>query len=105
MMPKPLAVVFDMDGVIIDSHPAHVQAWRLLLEGEGRNPTDADLEYVYDGGKRDDIVRHFFGAGLTQEQLTSYGDAKGRLFDALAPTIGTIAGVMNLLGELESAGI
>ena len=28
-------VVFDMDGVIIDSHPAHRLAWRLFLESVG----------------------------------------------------------------------
>jgi len=30
------AVIFDFDGVIVDSHPAHKQAWKAFLSSIGR---------------------------------------------------------------------
>ena len=35
MNPEPKAFVFDMDGVLIDSHAAHRKAWREFLRDEG----------------------------------------------------------------------
>ena len=40
-------VIFDMDGVLVDSHPIHKRAWRELLASVGRAVTDAELPAVY----------------------------------------------------------
>ena len=45
---KLQAVVFDMDGVIIDSHPAHRQAWQTFLDSLGKRVTLKDLEFILD---------------------------------------------------------
>jgi HAD superfamily hydrolase (TIGR01509 family) len=37
------AVVFDCDGVIVDSEPLSDEAWRIVLRRHGHDPTDADL--------------------------------------------------------------
>lgn len=55
------AVIFDMDGVIIDSHPAHRAAWRTFLREIGRKVTETELDFVLDGRKRSEILRHFLG--------------------------------------------
>ena len=49
---EPRAIVFDMDGVIIDSHPAHRKAWRLFLETVGKDVSDEELAFILDGHKR-----------------------------------------------------
>src|ERR1700756_5280771 len=43
------AVILDMDGVIIDSHPAHRRAWREFLATLGTNVSESDLNYILDG--------------------------------------------------------
>ena len=60
---QPIArgVVFDMDGVIVDSHPAHRKAWRHFLRNLGREVSERDLDFILDGRKRCDILRHFLG--------------------------------------------
>src|SRR6266851_3382230 len=54
-------VVFDFDGVIVDSHPVHKRAWRKFLESVGETASEEELQFVLDGRKREDILRHFLG--------------------------------------------
>ena len=54
-------VVFDMDGVIIDSHPAHRLAWKGFLESVGCETRDEELDFILDGCKRAEILKHFLG--------------------------------------------
>ena len=41
-VPDGLALVFDLDGVIVDSMPMHTEAWRTYLERLGI--IDSDIE-------------------------------------------------------------
>ena len=61
MAPVFKGVVFDFDGVIVDSHPAHLRAWKSFLNSMGKNVSEEQLHFVLDGRKRDDILRHFLG--------------------------------------------
>ncbi len=97
-------VVFDMDGVLIDSHPAHQQAWRMFLRELGREVSDEDLRIVLDGWKREDILRHFLGE-LTAEQIQSYSGIKDEQFTAYAAEVRLIPGVVEILDALAEAGI
>lgn len=45
-------IIFDMDGVVIDSHPVHKLAWRRFLGSLGRQVTDEELDFVLDGRKK-----------------------------------------------------
>jgi beta-phosphoglucomutase-like phosphatase (HAD superfamily) len=49
--------VFDMDGVIVDSHPAHRLAWKTFLRSVGRETSDEELDFILDGGKRAEILK------------------------------------------------
>lgn len=98
------SVIFDMDGVIVDSHVLHMRAWRQFLFSMGKPVTDADLEIVRDGRKREDILRHFLG-DLPEDELRIYGDQKELLFRAGPEGLNTIPGVRQLLNELSCAAI
>jgi len=71
-------LVFDLDGVVVDSMPTHTQAWRLYLEGFGI--ASSDIEQRMHGRRNDEIVTHFFGAGLAPAEVVEHGAAKERLF-------------------------
>jgi beta-phosphoglucomutase len=94
------AVIFDMDGVLIDSHPIHKRAWSRFLASVGKTVSDEELQFVLDGRKREDILTHFLG-GLTRQQVIDYGQRKDRLFHEEALHVATIAGVRDLLDELQ----
>ncbi len=38
------ALIFDLDGTLIDSKQAHVLAWRKVMESDGKNMSDDDYE-------------------------------------------------------------
>lgn len=78
-----LALVFDMDGVIVDSNPLHRATWREYNRRYGLATTEEMLERMY--GKRNDrIVRDFYGDGLTGPEVSRRGAEKEALFRQLA---------------------
>ena len=68
-----------MDGVIADSNPYHRLAWEAFNRRYGLETTEAMQERMY-GKRNDQIVRDFFGAGLSDEEVTARGAAKEALY-------------------------
>jgi beta-phosphoglucomutase family hydrolase len=77
-----LVLLFDLDGVIVDSNPVHVEVWRQYLRQHGINPP-VDLPARMYGLRNDDIVRDFFGPGLSESEVFSHGAAKEALYREL----------------------
>ena len=102
------AILFDLDGVVADTHPLHRQAWRrLLLEvWPAGTISDSELEFVREGCKRTDILRHFLGS-LSDEELVRYGQRKDELFmeESASNGLRPIAGAIELLAQLEQSEV
>jgi beta-phosphoglucomutase len=94
------AVIFDMDGVLVDSHAAHKRAWQRFLKSVGRTVTAAELEFIFDGRKREDILRYFLGE-LSSEDIGSFGQQKEAFFREEVTELRTIPGVEDFLEHLE----
>ena len=77
-----LALILDMDGVIVDSNPVHRQAWTLYNRSFGLETDEAMFERMY-GKRNDEIVRDYFGAHLSPEEVAAHGAAKERLYRRL----------------------
>ena len=97
-------IIFDFDGVIVDSHLAHKRAWERFLASVGKKVSEEDLEFVLDGRKREEILRHFLGE-LNEDQLRTSGQQKEQFFRGEAANVRTIEGVQHLLDELRQAEI
>lgn len=86
-MARELALILDMDGVIVDSNPLHRKVWAEYNLRFGVE-TDENMQQRMYGRRNDDIVRDFFGAHLTDEEVRAHGAAKERLFrDTMRPVI------------------
>lgn len=97
-------VIFDFDGVIVDSHPAHIQSWKAFLHSNGKAVSEADLAFVREGAKRDEILRRFLGE-LTAEQVESYGAEKNKLFQAHAGELKLVRGFAGFLSQLDDVAL
>ena len=97
-------VIFDLDGVIVDSHPAHKNAWRTFFNSIGRQVSEEDLGFVLEGRKREDILRHFLG-DFSAEQVKHYGAAKEALFRDSVQELKTIEGLDEFLDQFIHAEI
>ena len=98
------AVVFDMDGVLINSHPAHKSAWYEFLRSSGKEVSDDEISFILDGRTRVDILRHFLG-DLSDEELQRYGKRKDEIFRSMEHRIEPIPGVLEFLRELNKGGV
>jgi beta-phosphoglucomutase len=102
--PMLMAAIFDMDGVIVDSHAAHLRTWKRLLLSLDKPVSDADLEFVREGRKKDEILRHFLG-DLKDEQLQAFGRMKDLLFQNEVENVKPVPGSQLLLEDLKCAGV
>lgn len=96
-------VIFDMDGVLIDSHAAHRKAWRLFFQTLGREVSEVDLDFILDGRKRSDILRHFLGA-CRDAELEELGRRKDGIFREIRLEVSAVPGVVRLVRELHRNG-
>jgi len=76
---RELALILDMDGVIVDSNPVHRGVWAAYNRRFGIETDEAMQQRMY-GRRNDDIVRDFFGGHLSPEEVRAHGAAKERLF-------------------------
>lgn len=101
--PRFRGVVFDMDGVLVDSHPVHRKAWRLFLHTLGRDVHDSELDFILDGRKRGDILRHFLG-DCPDHELEEFGRRKDSIFRKIQLAVVPVPGVIQLVHELHGRG-
>ncbi len=78
-----LALIFDMDGVIVDSNPVHREAWVAFNRRYGLETTPAMLERMY-GKRNDEIIRDYFGDGLGAREVAARSRAKEALYREMA---------------------
>lgn len=97
-------VVFDMDGVIIDSHPVHLDAWRRFLATVGKVVSNEELEFILEGRRREEILRHFLGS-LPAGKIEEYGHQKDLFFQENFENVKLITGVCDLLDRLQEMAV
>ena len=100
MVQKPEAVVFDMDGVLINSHPAHLAAWREFLLSVEVTPSEHDLDFILEGRTRSEILAKFLGH-LSDEELQVFGRRKDEMFRRIETKIPPMPGALSLVNLLS----
>ena len=97
------AVIWDMDGVILDSADAHLLSWHRMARDEGLAFTDAQFWSTF-GRRNDEIIQLLWGP-LAPEKMQEIADSKERYFrDAVRTTATALPGAIELLSELHDAG-
>src|SRR6266571_536119 len=103
-MSSPIqAVIWDLDGVIIDSADEHRRAWQRLAHEEGRAMTDADFWATF-GMRNDDIFASLWG-NLPPEQVKALSDRKEMYFrELIRESAMPLPGSIELMRELHDTG-
>jgi beta-phosphoglucomutase family hydrolase len=76
------AVLWDMDGTLVDSAEYHWQAWRDSMSREGFPVTHGQFLATF-GQRNDSILRQWLGEKATPELIHHIGDAKEALYRKL----------------------
>ncbi len=98
------SLIFHLGGVIVDKHRAHMRAWNKFLLSVEKSVTEAELEFVRDGRKKEDILRHFLG-DLDVREIHAHSHKKDLFFNEEVKGVRTVAGIGELLNELSRAGL
>lgn len=104
--PEGLALIFDMDGVLVDSTALHTVAWERYLARLGVDGSGVMQRML--GKRNDQIVRDLFGSSLTDEEAARHGADKEALYrELMAPEFErhVVPGVAEFVGEAARAGI
>jgi beta-phosphoglucomutase family hydrolase len=101
------AVIFDFDGVVIDSHEAHGRSWFALAEELGHELSHETFVSTF--GQRNESILPFLGWAKEGEleRIQQLGDRKEDLYREIlrAEGIEPLPGVVVLLEELKANGI
>ena len=102
----PAGVIFDMDGVLVDTNPFHIQKWEALLT-EHSIPFDRkELPRQVLGPANDPTLRRFFGERITAEDRQRLSEElEARFREAFAPHAKPLAGVERLIAECQEQGV
>src|SRR5438445_10364598 len=73
------AVIFDLDGVVADSHPIHEAAWKTLLVEQGIDSASLNLGFLYAGHPRRQMLRHYLGS-MAPSEMGRLGRRKDDLY-------------------------
>jgi beta-phosphoglucomutase len=99
------AVIFDMDGVLVDSYEAHFDSWRDLAAEHGRTFSPRDFARTFGRTSRDIIASVWGGAPLSAAAIERLDQRKETLFRVrLARQFPAMDGAPELLHALAAAG-
>jgi beta-phosphoglucomutase len=101
-----LALIFDMDGVVLHSTDLHMKAWVEYLERNGVEDTSVIHRML--GKRNDQIVHEIFGRDLPEAEVVEHGAAKERLYrELMTPVLeeSYVAGVREFLRAAHAQAI
>ncbi len=95
------AVIFDMDGVVVDNHKFHFRAWMEFSEKYGFELNEEIYREQFNGKTNRDLFRMIFDEP-TDEEIAAYAEEKESLYrelyyDDLTPH----AGLLDFLASLK----
>jgi HAD superfamily hydrolase (TIGR01509 family) len=104
LQPTLKAVIFDLDGVVADSHPIHEIAWTTLLVEQGLDQATLNLDFLYAGHSRRAILKHYLGS-IGVSELQTLGRRKDELYADAAILLKPKPRIPEILRQLNEDGI
>jgi HAD superfamily hydrolase (TIGR01509 family) len=97
-------VIFDMDGVIVDSEPYSMQALVDVLREHRVEPTAEELRRSYGRRVTDDLRDYFARHRVTADLAAAVARKRARYFELAADRLRPLPGVIALLDRLRRSG-
>ncbi|MDB5223588.1 MAG: family phosphatase [Chitinophagaceae bacterium] len=96
------AVIFDLDGTLIDNNSFHLQSWRQYLKNIGREISEEEYKKNINGRTNKDAIEYIYARKMNDEEALKYALEKEAVYRKLyEPHIKPVTGLMELLGALH----
>jgi beta-phosphoglucomutase len=104
-MNEQLAVIFDMDGVLVDSYQAHYQSWQKAAASIGRSMNREEFDATFGRTSREIIAALWRDAVSSEEDIARLDARKEAAYrEILAADFPPMPGITELLQSLHAAG-
>lgn len=106
MVTKQFAVIFDMDGTMVDNTPYHFKSWQHLFKKYDKGDlTEQTYKSEISGTPIIDTVTRIFADADVATRQSLLKEKEGLYREFYSPHIGPINGLEDLLMALKDAGI
>ncbi|MDP9048906.1 MAG: HAD family phosphatase [Bacteroidota bacterium] len=101
------AIIFDMDGTLVDNTSYHFKSWQALFKAHGKGKLSKQTyETGISGVPVMDSIRRIFGDEYDQAGLKKLFTEKEEFYrKEYAPYVAPVNGLENFLAELKDAGV
>ncbi len=101
---RSLAVLWDLDGVLVDTRAWHYASWKRVLSGYGKDLSEKEFRASF--GRRNPETIPGWVPGVSEREVREISDRKEQAFrDELPDRIPLLPGVERLSRELARAGV
>jgi len=98
---KARAVIWDMDGVIVDTAPYHFRAWQHVFQKRGVDFTEDDFRRHF-GQRNDTIIRDTLGEDISQSKVDAIaGEKEANYRQRVRQNIKPLPGAIELVKSLR----
>lgn len=99
-------VIFDMDGVIVNNMPYHLQAWKEFCQKHNYHFDKETFIARYPGKENFDIIRDICGKNITREEADILGEEKEAIYrEIYSKEIKPANGLIDVLTNFKELGI
>ncbi|NJK84998.1 MAG: HAD family phosphatase [Bacteroidales bacterium] len=104
-MKQNIAVLFDMDGVLVDNHEFHYQSWVEFCKAHDIS-MDREKFLTFFGSSSKETIEGLFGRELPDKLIKDYASEKEEIYRKLfKPHIKLVRGLKEFLDDLKNEGI
>ncbi len=101
---EPWAVLWDVDGTLVDTAEMHFAAWERMAGEMGRPFSRAEFAATF-GRRNPEIIRYLFQHEFSDAEVADIGERKERYYRAAAESgVQLLPGVSELLAGLRALG-